>query len=71
MQESYETTSAVFVATTTVYQRGRGPRRFDRKLYSKDGRSIREEVGSGTPLAHGEDLWLSTKLSILSCLVLV
>jgi hypothetical protein len=52
----------VCVTAATVYQRERGPRRFDRKLDSGDGRERPRGAGSGAPLAQGEGPQLSTEL---------
>jgi hypothetical protein len=52
----------VCVTAVTVYQRERGPRRFDRKLVSGDGGERLRGVGSGAPLACGEGSRLSTEL---------
>jgi hypothetical protein len=54
--------NCVCVTAATVYQRERGPRRFDRKLDSGDGGERPRGFGSGAPLAHGEGLWLSMEL---------
>jgi hypothetical protein len=43
----------------TVYRRGRGPRRFRRKLDSGDGRERPRVAGSGAPLVRGEGPRLS------------
>jgi hypothetical protein len=37
-----------------VYQRERGPQRFDGKVYSGDGGDCRRGAGSGAPLTCGE-----------------
>jgi hypothetical protein len=52
----------VCVTATTVYQRERGPWRFDRKLDSGDGGERLRGAKSGAPLAREEGLWLSTEL---------
>jgi hypothetical protein len=54
--------NCVCVTTATVYRRERGPRRFDWKLDSGDGRERPRGAGSGAPLAHGDGPRLSTKL---------
>ena len=58
-------TNRVCGVAATVYQTEQGPRRFGRKLDSKDGGSIRERLAGrhvGDPLARGEGLRLSTEL---------
>jgi hypothetical protein len=52
----------VCVTAATVCRRERGPRRFDRKLDSADDGERPRGAGSGSPLARGEGLWLSTEL---------
>jgi hypothetical protein len=46
----------------TMYQRERGPQRFDGKLDSGDDGEHPRGTGSEAPLARGEGLQLSTKL---------
>jgi hypothetical protein len=48
----------------TVYRRERGLQRFGWKLDSEDGDEHPRGAGSGAPLAHGEDLQLSTELLV-------
>jgi hypothetical protein len=45
-----------------MYRRGRDPWRFGRKLDSEDRGSIRQEAGSGAPLARVEGSRLFTEL---------
>lgn len=45
-----------------MYRRERGPQRFGQKLDSGDGTEHPRGAKSGAPLAHEEDLWLSTEL---------